>query len=244
MVETLVKAKKTKKVDNIEVESPVFNCEFCKKNFSSEGRFINHMCEKKRRWLWKDEKYIRIGFMAFQKFYELSLRSKKPKEYREFMESKYFTAFTKFGRHIEHVNAIDPSGFTEFLIKNNAKLDDWTRDEWYEEWTRELAKKEPPMRAVERNILLMEQWGREYGENWIDFFRKVPTAQATEWIRKGRISPWLLYCGVGTALFDRMSDEQLGLVKAWINPMFWNAKLKDNQEEIEKIRIILTEAGV
>lgn len=241
----MVKPKRTKKV---KVETPppepTFPCEFCKKEFVKERSLFAHMCEKKRRWLWKDEKYIRIGFMAFQKFYELSVRSKKTKTYEEFMDSQYFTAFTKFGRHIENINAIEPAGFTEFLIKGGVKLDDWINDIWYESWTRELSKKEPPMKAVERNILLMEQWGREYGENWIDFFRKVPTAQATTWIRKGRISPWLLYCGVGQSLFDRMSDEQLGLVKEWINPMFWLPKIRDNKEEVDQIRMILEEAGV
>lgn len=245
MVESNVKPKRAKKVAVIaSPPTPVFHCEFCKKDFVREKSLINHMCEKKRRWLWKDEKYIRIGFMAFQKFYELSLRSKKPKTYADFMESNYFTAFTKFGRHIENIVAIEPAGFTEFLIKGNVKLDDWINETWYESWTRELAKKEAPMKAVERNILLMEQWGREYDENWVDFFRMVPPSQATTWIRKGRISPWLLYSGVGQPLFDRMSDEQLGLVKEWINPMFWLPKIRDNQEEVEQIKLILQEAGV
>lgn len=223
---------------------PVFHCEFCKKDFVRESSLINHMCEKKRRWMWRDERYIRLGFMAFQKFYEISLRSKKPKEYKDFMDSLYFSAFTKYGRYLEHIHAIEAAGFTEFLIKGNVKIDDWTNELWYESWTRELTKREPPMKAVERNILLMEQWGREYDENWIDFFRKVPTAQATTWIRKGRISPWLLYSGVGQSLFDRLSDEQLGLIKEWINPLFWTAKLRDNREEVDQIKAILLEAGV
>lgn len=243
----MVEMVQSKQKVQSKASSPVstgFDCEFCKKSFTRESSLINHMCERKRRWLWRDERYIRIGFMAFQKFYQLSLKSKKLKTYEEFMESKYFTAFTKFGRHIENIVAIDPNGFTEFLIKGNVKLDDWVNEIWYESWTRELAKKEDPMKAVERNILLMEQWGREYDENWVDFFRKVPPSQATLWIRKGRISPWLLYSGVGQPLFDRMSDEQLGLVKEWINPMFWLSKIRDNQEEVEQIRQILTEAGV
>lgn len=182
--------------------------------------------------------------MAFQLFYKLSVRSKKDKTYEDFMESQYFTAFTKFGRYVEHINGIEVQGFVEMLIKNNIKLDDWTNEMWYESWTRELAKKESPEKAVERNILLMEQWGRETGENWVDFFRKVSTAQATLWIRKGRISPWLLFSGVGQALFDRMSDEQLGLVKEWINPLFWNSKIRDHKTEVEEIRMILQDAGV
>ena len=245
MAEVTEKQKRTKKVKVVAPPSPpTFPCEFCKKEFVRESTFINHMCEKKRRWLWRDERYIRIGFMAFQMFYRLSVRSKKEKTYEDFMDSQYFTAFTKFGRYIEHINGIEVQGFVEMLIKNNIKLDDWVNDLWYESWTRELAKKESPDKAVERNILLMEQWGRDTGENWVDFFRKVSTAQATLWIRKGRISPWLLFSGVGQALFDRMSDEQLGLVKEWINPLFWNSKIRDHKAEVDQIRTILQDAGV
>jgi len=244
MVEVMTKPGRNTRAKAIAPSSPAYSCEFCKKSFSKEGTLINHMCEKKRRWLWKDERYIRIGFMAFQKFYQLSVRSKKEKTYHDFMESLYFTAFTKFGRYIEHINAIEVSGFVEMLIKNNIKLDDWTNDIWYESWTRELTRKESPLKAVERNILLMEQWGRETGENWVDFFRKVSTSQATIWIRKGRISPWLLYSGVGQPLFDRLSDEQLGLVREWINPLYWNSKIRNNKAEVDQIRAILEEAGV
>jgi len=245
MAEVTEKPKRTRKVKVVAPPSPqTFPCEFCKKEFVRENSFINHMCEKKRRWLWRDERYIRIGFIAFQMFYKLSVRSKKEKTYTDFMDSQYFTAFTKFGRYVEHINAIEVQGFVEMLIKNNIKLDDWVNETWYESWTRELARKESPSKAMERNILLMEQWGRETGENWVDFFRKVSTVQATTWIRKGRISPWLLYTEAGQALFDRMSDEQLGMVKDWINPIAWKPKIRDHKEEVDEIYEILKEAGV
>lgn len=241
----VVKKRTTRSKSTVkEVKVETFTCEFCKKSFKTEKTLLNHMCEKKRRWLWRDERYIRFGFLAFQKFYELSIKSRKPKTYEDFMNSDYFIAFTKYGRYLEHINAIEAMGFTEYLIKKNVKLQNWTQESLYEDWTRELARKEPPLRAVERNILLMEQWGRETGENWVDFFRKVPTPKATEWIRKGRISPWLLFCGVGTPLFDRLSDEQLNLIKEWINPLYWRNKMLEHKEEVDQIRAILEEAGV
>ena len=229
-----VKKPRVKKVIEVQNVEPTFPCEFCKKEFSKEKTLLSHMCERMRR----------FGFMAYVRFYELSFKTKKKKDYSDFAESSYYIAFTKFGRYIENINAIEVPGFVDFLIRGQVKIDDWTNEIWYESWTRELAKKEQPMNAVERNILLMEQWASETGENWVDFFRKVSTVKATEWIRKGRISPWLLYSGVGQALFDRMSDEQLGLVKEWINPLFWNSKIRENILEVEQIRTILEEAGV
>ena len=42
------------------------------------------MCEKKRRWIQKDEKRVRHGLYAFQRFYKLSAGTKKEKTYEEF----------------------------------------------------------------------------------------------------------------------------------------------------------------
>lgn len=237
-------AKAPKKTIAVEEPKIKFTCEFCKKSFSRESTIMSHMCESKRRWLAKDERYVKLGLHAFQKFYQLSMKAKKPKTYEDFIESPYFTSFVKFGRHLININAIEAEGYVEFLIKAGLKLENWTDEIWYESWVRELAKKESPDKAIERNILLMEQWARDNDENWVDFFRKVPTPLATRWIRTGRISPWLLYCGVGDVLFDRLSDEQLEMVREWINPLYWQGKLRKHKTEVENIRIILEEAGV
>lgn len=226
------------------VVEPEIKCEFCKKVFVKENALLRHTCEMKRRWLWRDEKYIRFGFRCFQKFYEISMRVKKTKTYEDFMGSQYFTAFTGFGRYILDINAIEPEGFVEYLIREQVQLRDWQQPVWYERWVRELAKKEEPQKAIERNILLMEQWSRDTGEPWQDFFRKVSPALATRWIQTGRISPWLLYTDAGNQLFERLSDEQLMMIKEWINPLYWSDKVKRHKTDMDFIRVLLKEAGV
>lgn len=221
-----------------------FKCEFCKKSFKQERTLVSHVCEKKRRWLYKDEKYSRLAFHTYQKFYALSMRSKKPKTFEEFIDSKYYSSFIKFGHHLTDINPLEVEGFIEFLIKTQTKIEDWTKDWVYETWVRELTKKESPDKAVTRSIQLMEQWSRETEEPWQEFFRKVSTVQATKLIRTGRLSPWLLYAGPGQVLFERMTDEQLGLIKEWINPIYWQMKIRDHKEEVDFIKNVLAEAGV
>ena len=41
------------------------------------------MCEPKRRWLQQDEKRVKVGFYAFQRFYKLSAGHKKEKIYED-----------------------------------------------------------------------------------------------------------------------------------------------------------------
>lgn len=232
------------KAEAVTPELPPENtCSFCKKTFLTERGAMVHACEKKRRWLWKDEKYAVIGFRSFQRFYEISLRSKKPKSHEDFIDSKYYLGFIKFGRYVVDINAVDPLGFVDFLIKAQVKLEDWTAPWAYETWVREMGKKEGFERALERSILLMEQWAKENDNEWINFFREASPALATKWIRSGRISPWILYT-VGEDLLDRMSNEQLLLIKEWIDPRFWPAKLRDHADDVEIIKATLREAGV
>lgn len=231
------------KTKEVKVEPIRHTCEFCKRDFSTEKTLIAHACEKKRRWLWKDEKYATMGFRAYQLFYEVSMKSKKVKTQEDFIDSQYYIAFTKFGKHLVDINAIEPIGFVEFLIRTNVRLDDWCLPRPYEIWVRELGRKEHPDKALERNILLMEQWSRETGEEWTDFFRKVNPQLATKWIKTGRLSPWLLFT-VGDALIERLSDEQLVLVQDLLDPGFWFKKFDTFEEEVRSIKFNLRSVGV
>lgn len=237
------RARKPKEVKEVKAEPIRHSCDFCKKSFASEKTLIAHACEKKRRWLWKDEKYAMMGYRAYQMFYEVGMKSKKPKSQEDFIDSQYYSEFIRFGKHLVDINAIDPMGFTEFLIRANMALKDWSSPRAYEVWVRELGRKEHPVKALERNILLMEQWARDTGEDWTDFFRLVSPPLATKWIKTGRLSPWLLFT-VGDDLVERLSDEQLGMVEELLNPHFWSNKFETYAEEVRNIREELRSVGV
>ena len=203
------------------------------------------MCEKKRRFGDKDLKHVRMAFLVYQRFYEINYRSKKLKTYDQFIDSRFYIPFVTFGRYLQDINAINPMAFVDFLIKLGLPIDKWKSPTVYETYIRELNKRESPDAAVERNILLMQQWSSESGEHWTDFFRKVKPPLATLWIRSGRISPWVLFVASSAAeLFGRMSDEQMQIVESVLDPGFWGEKLENHKEEVEHIRSILDEAGV
>ena len=77
-----------------------YTCEFCKKSFVKERTLMVHVCEKKRRSMNRDEQYVKIGFMSFQRWYKMN-GYKKEKTYEDFMQSTFYIVFTKFGRHID-----------------------------------------------------------------------------------------------------------------------------------------------
>jgi hypothetical protein len=245
---TALQARSNPKPKKLAAKKPVeagFACDYCKKSYQREQSFLVHMCEPKRRWLDQDTKYVKLGFMVYKRFYEANMIGKKEKTFRDFMESKFYTSFTHFGRHLLNINAVNPKGFVEFLIKTGVKLDRWESPLVYETYIRELNKKETPVAAIERNFLLMIQWSNDTGENWTDFFRKISPNLATQWIQSGRISPWILYTAASAnELFKRLSNEQLMLIEQNINPDFWEVKLRRAKDDVDKIREELDRAGL
>lgn len=222
------------------------NCEFCKRAFNDERNLINHSCEKKRRYYKRDDPPNRLGFMAWARFYELNNfgHKKKTPNHMDFISSRYYNAFYKFGKHMIDINAIDPAKLIDFVIKNNLPIDKWTHDFVYEQYIRELTKKETPEQALERMILLMQQWSMQTGEQWQDFFRKINTNLAVGWVRAGRISPWLLY-NLDTALdmIDRCTPEQQGMINDFAPIGIWKLKFKQSKDSVAWIKKTMLEAG-
>lgn len=162
-----------------------FECQYCLKKFKSEKTLMVHVCEPKRRWMNKDEKYSRLAFYAFNRFYELTQVTGKPIDFKMFAKSKFYLGFTKFGKHILNINAINPEEYIDFVIQNSVKLDKWTSDVVYNTYVQELNRKESADRAVERSILLMQKWGEEYERPFNKFFEEVSKPLAIHYIKSG-----------------------------------------------------------
>lgn len=219
----------------------VFTCGYCNVSFRREHTLVSHMCEQKRRWLNKDEKFTKIGFEAYRRFYELQVRKKVT--FEDFAKSRYYTSFTKFGKHCIDLHVQSPQKFIDFVLENSIPLDNWCKDIVYEEFIRWMSLKEPVESAIERNILLFQQWSIETGEPWNDFFEKVKPTMAVAYIRQGKLSPWVIYnSSKAQSLLNRLSSEQIDLIHDYINPDDWNKKFKQNPEEEELAREIIKEA--
>lgn len=231
-----------KRAKKVKTKSEFF-CPYCKKEFQSETPLIKHMCAKKDRELEKDEKHIRMAYQVYAQFYRLN--QKQEKSWGDFRDSRYYNDFVKVGRYIIDTNPINVGLFIDFLVKSGRPVLDWTKQSMYELYIRETIKKETPCAAVERNILLMQQWATTTGNDWSDFFRMIAPAQATMWIKSGRISPWVLYiCESAEELMVRMSPEQIGMIQSNLDPDFWNLKMDKYPDDVKFLRETFKEAGL
>ena len=226
------------------VEQP-FICIHCSKSFMKEKTLIAHMCERKRRALQETEKRVQAGFMAYNRFYQLTQGNKIPKNYDHFCNSAYYNAFVKFGSFINNVNPLYPDRFIDFVIKSGVKLDHWCRDELYEQYLFDVLKVEPVESAVQRTLQTMMEWGDEHNANFAHYFNYVSLNKAVYDIVNGKISCWvLLNCKTGKDMVGKMNDEQLTMIAPAFEIRYWLKKFKEFPADVALVNEILTEAGV
>jgi hypothetical protein len=210
-----------------------------------EKTLVAHMCERKRRALQETEKRVQAGFMAYNRFYQLTQGNKVPKNYDHFCNSAYYNAFVKFGSFVNNVNPLYPTKFIDFVIKSGVKLDHWCRDELYEQYLFEMLKVEPVESAVQRTLQTMMEWGDEHNANFAHYFNYVSLNKAVYDIVNGKISCWvLLNCVSGKDMAGKMNDEQLSMIAPAFDIKYWLKKFKEFPADVALVKEILVEAGV
>ncbi len=225
-----------------------FECQYCGKGFAKESTLFSHLCEQKRRAQQQNETGVQLGFRAYLRFYETTQGTTKTKTYDDFAASPYYTAFVKFGRHLVGIRAVHPLNFIDWLLKNNKKLDYWTKEEMYSTWIHEYLKKEAVQDALERALKEMQEYADSHPElknGFTDYFRYGNSNRICYHISTGRISPWVVFgCNSGVDFLDGLNEEQLAMIMPWIDPDFWQRKFKDYMADTEWVKSILEAAGL
>jgi hypothetical protein len=229
----------------MELANQPFDCIHCGKAFMKEKTLYAHMCENKRRAMQKDEKRVQAGFMAFNRWYQLTQNAKKDKTYEEFCKTAYYNAFVKFGSFVNNVNPLYPSKFIDYVIKSGVKLDHWCRDELYETYLYDMLKHEPVEAAVQRTIQTMMEWGDTSGAQFNHYFNYINLNRAVYDIRNGKISPWvILNCSSGKKMLNNFNDDQLDQIAPAFDLAYWLRKFKDVPADQVLVEEICREAGI
>lgn len=220
-------------------------CTYCGKQFLKERTLQVHLCEPKRRYLQRDEKWVVNAFMVFQRFFQIHQPNSKTKTYDDFVKSPYYNAFVKFGRYIMHINPLYPDKYIDYVLRSKIKLDHWARDDLYEVYLIDALKSEPVESALQRSIVTMMDWANEQNAQWSDYFRLVNTNRAVQHIQQGRISPWLLLgCSAGKKMLKSFNDEQLQMIEKFIQPNFWIQKIKSSPADNILVKETAREAKI
>lgn len=225
-----------------------YKCKYCDKEFRKESTLAAHLCEQKRRWQQKDETGVQWGLQAYLRFYEITQGSAQLKSYEDFVNSPYYSAFVRYGRYQVTIRSINHRSFTEWLLRNNKKLDHWCKDSLYEEWLHEYLRKENVQDALERALKEMQDYAehnRDLRNGFVDYFRYANANRICHHIASGRISAWVIFnCGSGVSFLEGLDDGQVQIIMPYIDPDFWQRKFTDYLADTEWVKHILKEAGL
>ena len=223
-----------------------YKCRYCDRLFRKESTLSVHLCEPKRRWQQETETGVQFGLRAYLRFYETTQGSARLKSYADFVTSPYYNAFVRYGRHLVAIRAINSDSFTDWLLRQNKKIDYWCKDAFYEEWLLEYLKKEAPQDALERALKEMQDYAT--GNSIADFshyFAYGNTNRICHHITTGRISPWVIYnCNTGVDYLESLNTEQMDIVMPWIDPDHWSRRFRDYVADVEWCKHVLKAAGL
>jgi hypothetical protein len=226
------------------VEQP-YSCIHCNKSFTQEKTLVSHLCERKRRALQENEKRVQAGFMAFNRFWQLTQGAKKPKTYKEFCDTSYYNAFVRFGSFINNVNPLYPEKFVDHVIKSGVKLDHWCRDELYDSYLYDMLKVEPVESAVQRTLQTMMEWADLHKAEFNHYFNYVSLSKAVHDIRNGSISCWvILNTQAGKTMIGNMSDEQLEMIAPAFDIAYWVKRFRELPADVALVKEICEEVGI
>lgn len=218
-------------------------CQFCNKSFRRLTTLSVHMCEAKRRNNQQSEPWVRIGFMAYLKFFKEN-SNKKNITYDDFASSSYYSAFVRFGSFVQQVRCVNVNSYLDWLIKNNKKLDHWCRDSEYEKWLIDYTKREAVQAALERSILTMEELCSENNIELTSYFSSGKLGSIMSHIENGRVSPWVVYnCNSGVSYLASLNEEQINMIFKYIDPEFWQTKFNNYPNDVVWIKDILKSSG-
>lgn len=248
MIKAILESWQETMVGMTQESKSTYKCRYCSKDFRKESTLTVHLCESKRRWQQEKETGVQLGFRAYIRFYETTQGSARLKTYEDFLNSPYYNAFVRYGRYLVNIRAINTVSFTDWLLKNNKKLDFWCKDVLYEEWLHDYLRREAVQDALERGLKEMQEYADEHTDlknGFADYFQYANSNRICHHICTGRVSPWLVYnCASGIGFLETLMEDQIGLVLPWIDPEHWQQKFKDYMADTEWIKDILQKAGL
>jgi hypothetical protein len=182
--------------------------------------------------------------MAYLKFYEMTQGTAKLKTYDDFADSPYYKAFVKFGRYCVDTKVINTLRFTEYVLKQNKKLDYWCSDKLYEEYLIYYLRLESMEDALARALEHSMLWGETHNAPSQDYLRYGNHNTIIHDITAGRLSAWVLYNSEsGQEFLGTITPEQQAIIWPYIDPDVWQRRLKDDPANRNEAQDLLKKAG-
>lgn len=218
-------------------------CHYCSRRFSSEGVFMRHHCEPKRR---AQELASPAGMAAYGYYREwMKLKKYSQPSSAAFMESKYYRSFMNFTQLVMDANIARPDKYVEIMVATDILPTLWCRNSAYAlylEWSDKLSD---PLDQVQESIAYLMDLAEKENVELTDIFDHLGPQRVISLVRQRRLDPWFLFCSSKFGvLLKKLDSSQLTAFDQVVNSAHWSGKFQSNKQLVTDIKMIAKEMGL
>lgn len=225
------------------IETPLWQCQYCRKAFIHESSFMKHFCKEKRR---HEELRSVTGTTAYAIYGEwMKLKRYKVPSIDAFATSKLFTSFFKFAEHIKRINLSNTDLFVRLMVERDISPTLWTRSQCYSIYQEYYDNQQEPMEQVINSIEVLMKISEDEHVELSNLFNHLGVHRISEMVALRKLTPWLLFCSITFRVFlTTLNDNDKDTLSSAINPGFWAKKLEDRPELVSEVIAAVTEIGI
>ncbi len=216
-----------------------YRCTFCDKDFVRKSWYDRHSCEKKRRFIDKNEITTINAYRLFTHWQKRSklLRRGKEKPMDDFLKSPYYKLFIKLAEFTERVYVVSHFKYLDWLIDKRVPESDWFKEHGMQDYQDYIRSSEDPEDQAHDTCVHIRSWCDDRGINAGDFFASITPGQALNMIRANELSPWVLfgYKPATDILVARMGAELLQKLNEHVNVHYWLNKVDQDKGSANRV---------
>lgn len=167
-----------------------FKCDFCNKHLSTETGFLNHQCDKMKRFNELKSITGQNALILYNKWLSrYGLREQNP---YTFIKSKNFRSLIKFADFVKKSRFKHIDRFIRWAISNNYPPSMWLLPEVYGSWSAYYLKDASPLELVQDTIEVLEEIADDAGVDLSKIFQIMSPHEVVHLVCYQQLSPWAI----------------------------------------------------
>lgn len=222
-----------------------YTCTFCEREFVRKTWFEKHLCEKKKRFLDRNNITVIKAHRLFNHWQRRTglLRRSNVKTMEEFCKSPFYGAFVRLSEFTASEYVVSGFKYIDWLVDNDVPEKQWCNPRDLDDYRAYLRDSEEPETQAETSCKNIRVWCADNGVTMPEFFRSITPGQALNMVRENKLSPWVMmgYQPCIDELVSRFGDEMLFTLNEHINVPYWLDKVDTEADNVAKVRELVDE---
>lgn len=221
-----------------------FECEYCGSVLKTTRGLEKHRCQRKALIEETGEISLVRAYTLFDFWFRYNGLAKKSKTIEQFMKSPYFNLFIGFEKHVA-ASRVHSREFLKWLVDTRVNSRDWTKESVLAAFSSFYSKNCEAVPSMTKTLENIAVWCDQHGIDSGDFFRYIGPGEAIQWMRNGKLSPWVvLVSEKSMQMFERMSKEQIDFSGELMDLDHWEARFRSSPSETDVVKKSLEGMGL